>query len=222
MANDPAALNFLVNELQSFGLAPFPAADSLAALNAIDVIPPDVFLMTLEEPDAAVYQTVLRFAVLKRARRAHIPVVAIVGQGGESWRRTWDARLDGVLDQPVRPELLYATLGRWLHLPPPAGLAPDAPLPPRFRHACVEVDLQEYERSLARQDRVHMAHFAHRAKGAALALHADEAAQLADRLERAAQGYAPLAPEGIQHTLAALKAAVARHFEQEADAGSER
>jgi HPt (histidine-containing phosphotransfer) domain-containing protein len=65
-----------------------------------------------------------------------------------------------------------------------------------------------------------MAHFAHRAKGAALALHADEAAQLADRLEGAAQGYAPLSVDDIQRTLAALKAAIARHFG--AGAGSER
>ena len=215
MANDPQALSLLVDEIQSLGLAPFPAADSLAALNAIDVLPPDVILMTLESPDAAVYQTVLRFAVLKRAKRAQIPLVAIVGQGGESWHRTWDHRLDGVLYHPIRAEVLYATLGRWLNLPPPAGLAPDASLPPRWRRACVEVDIQEYERALARHDAIHMAHFAHRAKGAALALRASRAAALADRLERAARGHAPLSSESIRRTLAALKTAIARYFDHE-------
>ncbi|RUL68685.1 Hpt domain-containing protein, partial [Dyella choica] len=113
----------------------------------------------------------------------------------------------------VRPEELYATLARWLDLPPAADQAPDEPLPPRWRRACIDADVQEYERALARQDTANMVRFAHRAKGAALVLHADRAAELADRLELAARGYAPLQPDEIQRTLAALKAAIARHFD---------
>ncbi|WP_158628751.1 Hpt domain-containing protein [Dyella choica] len=187
--------------------------DSLTALNAIDFKAPDVILMALEGPDAAVYLAVLRVAVANLARRAHIPLVAVVGQGGESWRRILDSRLDGVLRRPLRPEELYATLARWLDLPPPVGQAPDEPLPPSWRRACIDMDVQEYERALAKQDIANMVHFAHRAKGAALALHADRAAQLADQLELAARGYAPLPMDELQRTLAALKVAIARHFD---------
>ncbi|WP_158628902.1 Hpt domain-containing protein [Dyella choica] len=187
--------------------------DSLAALNAMDLKVPDVILMALEGPDAAVYQAVLRFTVANLARHAHIPLVAIVGQGGESWRRALDSRLDSVLHTPLRPGELYATLARWLDLSPLAGQAPDEPLPPRWRRACIDGDVQEYERALARQDIANMVHFAHRAKGAALVLHADQAAELADRLELAARGYAPLQLDETQRTLAALKVAIARHFD---------
>ncbi|RUL74074.1 Hpt domain-containing response regulator [Dyella choica] len=213
VANDPETRSVLTAELKALRLDPLPVPDSLAALNAIDWQAPDVILMALEGPDAAVYQAVLRFTVANLARRAHIPLVAIVGQGGESWRRALDGRLDGVLHNPLRPEALYATLARWLDLPPPAGQAPEEPLPPCRRRACIDTDVQEYERALARQDTANMVHFAHRAKGAALVLHADRAAELADRLELAARGYAPLQLDEIQRTLAALKAAIACHFD---------
>ncbi|RUL70509.1 Hpt domain-containing protein [Dyella choica] len=123
------------------------------------------------------------------------------------------SHLDDVLHNPLRPEQLYATLARWLDLPPPADQAPDEPLPPRWRRACIDADVQEYERALARQDTANMLHFSHRAKGAALVLHADQVAELADRLELAARGYASLQPDDIQRTLAALKVAIARHFD---------
>ncbi|RUL79919.1 Hpt domain-containing response regulator [Dyella choica] len=213
VANEPETRSALIRELKALRLDPLPVADSLAALNAIDLQVPDMILMALEGPDAAVYQAVLRLGVANLARHAHIPLVAIVGQGGESWRRALDSRLDGVLHTPLRPEELYATLARWLDLPPPTGKAPDEPLPSRWRRACIDMDVQEYERALARQDTANMVHFAHRAKGAALVLHADRAAELADRLELAARGYAPLQPGEIQRTLAALKAAIAHHFD---------
>ena len=213
VSNDPETLRALTGELKALALDPLPVPDSLAALNAIALQAPDVILMTLAGPDAAVYQAVLRFTVANLARRAHIPLVAIIGQGGESWRRALDSRLDGVLHTPLCPEELYATLARWLDLPPPSGQAPDEPLPPRWRRACIDADVQEYERALARQDTSNMLHFAHRAKGAAMVLHTDRAAELADRLELAARGYAPLKPDEIQRTLAALKAAIARHFD---------
>ena len=57
-----------------------------------------------------------------------------------------------------------------------------------------------------------MVHFAHRAKGAAIVLHAKQVAALAERLELAAKGHARLEPTDVQQTLAALKAAIARHF----------
>ncbi|GLQ90784.1 Hpt domain-containing response regulator [Dyella flagellata] len=213
VADDSETRCGLIGELKTLGLDPLPVADSQAALNAIDIEAPDVILMALEGPDEAVYQAVLRLGVANLARHAYIPLVAVVGPDGENWRRALDSRLDGVLQTPLRSEELYATLARWLNLPPPAGLAPDEPLPSRWRRACIDVDIQEYERALARQDTSSMAHFAHRAKGAALVLHADRAAELADRLELAARGYAPLAPADIQRTLSVLKEAIARHFE---------
>ncbi|GLQ88583.1 hypothetical protein GCM10007898_21530 [Dyella flagellata] len=203
----------LAGQLKALGLDPLTVPDSLAALNATDFKAPDVILMALEGQDAAVYQAVLRFTRANLAMRARIPLVAIVGQGGETWRRALDSRLDGVLRKPLRPEELYATLARWLTLPPLTGQAQDEPFPPRWCRAFIEVDIQEYERALARQDTSNMVRFAHRAKGAAIALHANRAAELADRLELAARGYAPLAPDEIEHTLAALKVAIARHFE---------
>ncbi|GLQ87263.1 Hpt domain-containing response regulator [Dyella flagellata] len=219
VSNDPETHRVLIGELNALGLDPLPVADSQAALNAIDFKDPDLILMALEGPDEAVYQAVLRLGVANLARRAHIPLVAVVGQGGESWCRALDSWLDGVLRNPLRPEELYATLARWLDLPPPASQAPDEPLPPPWCRACIDVDVQEYERALARQDISKMVHFAHRAKGAALVLHADQAAALADRLELAARGYAPLPLDEIQRTLAALKVAIARHFDQADDTG---
>ncbi|GLQ87865.1 Hpt domain-containing response regulator [Dyella flagellata] len=213
VAKDRQGRTVLADQLKSLGLDPLPVADSLAALNAIDREAPDVILMALEGPDATVYQALLRLAVAKLAKRTRIPLVAIMEQGGENRRRALDSWLDGVLHQPLRPEALYATLARWLDLPPPAGQAPDEPLPPPWCRACIDVDIQEYERALARQDTLNMVHFAHRAKGAALVLRANQAAALADRLELAARGYAPLPPEEIQRTLAALKVAIARHFD---------
>ncbi|RUL79931.1 Hpt domain-containing response regulator [Dyella choica] len=212
VANDPETRRVLTAELKALSLDPLPVPDSLAALNAIDLQVPDVILMALEGPDAAVYQAVLRFAMANLARRTRIPLVAVVGQGGESWRRALDGCLAGVLHNPLSPEELYATLARWLDLPPPANQALDEPLPLAWSRACIDLDVQEYERALAGQDTANMVHFAHRAKGAALVLHADRAAELADRLELAARGYAPLQPHEIQRTLAALKAAIARHF----------
>ncbi|GLQ89161.1 Hpt domain-containing protein [Dyella flagellata] len=222
VANDPETRRVLISELRALGLNPVPVPDSQAALNAIDREAPDVILMALEGPDATVYQALLRLAVAKLAKRTRIPLVAIVEQGSENGRRALDSRLDGVLHQPLRPEALYATLSRWLDLPPPAGQAPDEPLPPPWHRACIDVDVQEYERALARQDISKMVHFAHRAKGAALVLHANRAAALADRLELAARGDVPLPPDDIQRTLAALKVAIARHFDQAGDAGGEK
>ena len=79
--------------------------------------------------------------------------------------------------------------------------------------ACLAEDIQGFEHALATRDRLNMAHFAHRAKGAAIALRAHHAADLADRLELASRGDMPLGRQAIWDTVAALKAAIARHFE---------
>ncbi|RUL68006.1 hypothetical protein [Dyella choica] len=103
VANDSETRSVLIRELKALRLDPLPVPDSLAALNAIALQVPDVILMALEGPDEAVYQAVLRFAVANLARRTHIPLVAVVGQSGEHWRRALDNRLDSVLHTPLRP-----------------------------------------------------------------------------------------------------------------------
>ena len=214
ITDNPLSRKALVGQLKALGLDPLPVRDSLAALNAMDLELPDMVLIDLVEQEKAVYQAVFRVILASRAKRIHLPVLGVIGLDGDSWLRSLEKWVDGALARPLSADNMHITLAAWLDLPPPPknkrgqymSSIKDFRL---WAQARLAEDVYMYEQGFIRHDSLEMKHFSHRAKGAALVLKATRAAELADRVEQAARGNAPLTEEEIRETLAALKEAVA-------------
>ncbi|RUL68410.1 response regulator [Dyella choica] len=216
---DAQSRSVLVSQLKALDLEPLAVPDSLAALNVITYQAPDLILIACDGPDTAAYKTVMRLVVVSHARQACIPIIILAGERDVFfWQLCLDDDIVDVLQKPVRAEKLQVSMGLWLDLPPTVSHEPNESLPPfedtpQWYRACLAAEIHAYEQALATHDTFLMVHYAHRTHGVALVLGIDRAAKLADRLEQSARGHKPLKPDGIRKTLAALKEAIARHFE---------
>ncbi|WP_158628859.1 Hpt domain-containing response regulator [Dyella choica] len=228
---DPQSRCFLVDQIKALGQEPLAVPDSLAALNVMTYQAPDLILMACDGPDTAVYKSALRLVVANRARHASIPIIILsTTRDAFLWQLCMDDGIVGVLQKPVHAGKLEALLRVWLDLPLLAHDEPSEPDPPfetiyqwyQASQASLVEETRAFEQALAEHDKLSMAHFAHRAQGVAFSLGAHQAAELADRLEQAARGNLPWESKSIQETLAALKEAIARHFEESQRAGGTR
>jgi CheY-like chemotaxis protein len=201
--NDPQSRNALAEQLRAFGLEPLPVADSLAALNAITLRPPALILMACDQPDVPGYESTMRAAVEKQARRLHIPII-LVSNAPDAYGLSLEGTRIGILQRPLHAEQLQALLHRWVE-----QSASDIG---RCWQELLAEDVEGFGQALAERDEARMIRFAHRLLDALRVLEARRAAELANRLEQAARGKLPMEPGAMRATLAALKEAIVRHF----------
>ncbi|MFK2892021.1 Hpt domain-containing response regulator [Dyella flagellata] len=216
---DRESREILVDQLMSLGVEALGVPDSLAALNAVGYQLPDLILTACAEPGAASYETSMRLAVANRARDARIPIILMTtAVDAFLWSPRGDNGVVDVLCRPVRTEKLQAVLELWLRRPLSARPAPEPPFPPirsiaDFYRLRLTEDIQLFERAWSDRDNILMADLAHHLRGNALMVGAPQVFMLADRLERAITGKKPLGQDALRDILAALKEAIARHFE---------
>jgi|GEM_PF-1300040 len=218
----PQSRFILLEQLKRLGVEPVGLSDGAAAVAEAARQRPALILMDCHMPEMDGYEATRRI----RQREAeqglpHVPIIAVSSASdARHLEMCVDSGMDGVLKKPLRLEELQAILQVWLEQAPhPADEAAAAreessgiDLRALYQTSMTE-DILAIEQAIQRRQGEETAHFAHRIKGAALMLDAQEMADAADRLEQAARNATAAGAEQMEAMLQALKQAMARYFE---------
>ncbi|GGA28268.1 hypothetical protein GCM10010981_16300 [Dyella nitratireducens] len=209
----------LVEQLKTLGVEPVGVHDGFEALTEIERQSPALILMDCHMPGMDGYETTRRIRQREAERSApHVPIIAIsAASDAQHLKRCMDSGMDGVLKKPLRIEELQSMLQVWLEQPSHMADEPaDTNVEPTDIRALYQTsmaeDIQAIEQAMKDQNAEEVAHFAHRIKGAALMLAAQESADAADRLEQGARSAAPPEPAQMEAMLQTLKKAIASYF----------
>ena len=216
----------LAEQMRSLGVRTELVADGRAALAAIESPSIQLVLMDCHMPEMDGYEAT-RLIRQREARLGlpHVPIIAISAATDASHLEKCVASgMDGVLKKPLRLDELRSMLGLWLpstpatppteqgKAPPAEGVRAVDPLQHVDLHALYRQSIEEDDAALdsafAEQDRDHVAHFAHRLKGAALMVQAQAMAGYAETIEMIARSDAPLSE--AEAALASLQKEVSR------------
>jgi two-component system sensor histidine kinase EvgS len=209
----------LIEQLKTLGVASVGVHDGLAALADMERQPSALILMDCHMPGLDGYETTRRI----RQREAeqglsHVPIIAVsAASNAQHLKMCMDAGMDGVLKKPLRLEELQSMLQVWLepqpHVPDEPVDTPAVPTDIRVLYqVSMDEDIHAVEQAIRSRNAEELAHFAHRIKGAALMLSANEVADVADQLEQEARSATVLDMEHVQRMLPVLKAAIAKYF----------
>lgn len=215
----PHSRVILLEQLKTLGVEPVGLPDGLAALAETARQEPALILMDCHLPGMDGYEATRRIRQREAEQgRSHVPIIAIsTASDAQHLKKCMDSGMDGVLKKPLRMEELQSILQVWLE---PAPDQMDEPTDAcaastdirALYQASMAEDIHAIEQAVKRRHGDEIARYAHRIKGAALMLGAQEMADAADRLEQEASNTTRPESVPMEAMLQALKGAVERYF----------
>jgi signal transduction histidine kinase/DNA-binding response OmpR family regulator len=199
----------------------------------------DLILMDCQMPEMDGYEATraIRLEEGSHTDKRHIPIVALTAHATKGdCDRCLGAGMDDYLTKPMDPELLAATLAKWLARKVPSGAVPEATMSaepidyPSLLRRCLNKpelaarlvrkfveqagpDVEAIAKAVQQNDPAALAAWAHRVKGASANVSAESLRQAAAELETLGRSgtvnSAGVLVEHLQKELARLKAAAA-------------